>query len=55
MSEKRTNETYEITAESPLLRPGLRITVRVSERYAAKAAARLLDVVRAINSAELGR
>ena len=46
------NATVEIKAESPLLRPGLSITVKVSERYAADAAKAVMSLVRTINSGE---
>ena len=43
------NNEYEIEAATPLLRPGLTITVRVSKDYAALAADELLEVVRDFN------
>ena len=49
------NATVEITAQSPLLRPGLTVTVRVSERYAEGAAEALMAVVRKINSTDSPR
>ncbi|MER9911723.1 hypothetical protein NKJ71_13925 [Mesorhizobium sp. M0050] len=46
---KKTNETVTICVTSPLLRPGLSISVEVSKRYAAEAAIDFLDIARAIN------
>ena len=45
-----TNETYEITISSPLLRPGLTIRTTVSSRYLTPTVASLMDKVRAINA-----
>lgn len=44
------NQTYKITVGSPLLRPGLTISVETSERYAAEATTKLMAVVRQVNT-----
>jgi cell division protein FtsI/penicillin-binding protein 2 len=50
------NETYQITAKSPLLRPGLEITViGVSEKYLVPVTASLMGYVREINKQEKER
>lgn len=46
---KPTNETYEITVSSPLLRPGLSITTKVSSKYVVQTALSLIEKVREIN------
>lgn len=43
------NQTYKISAGSPLLRPGLTISVETSERYADEAVKKLMSVVRKVN------
>ena len=47
---KKTNETIEIEVASPILRPGLVLRAKVSKRYAASAAADILDIARVINA-----
>jgi len=50
------NETYQIVVESPLLRPGLTITVEgVSERYLVPVTVSLMGYVREINKQEKER
>lgn len=45
-----TNEPYTLTIKSPLLRPGLELTVGpMSKKYAAQAVLDALDIVRQIN------
>lgn len=44
-----TNETYEIEVTSPLLRPGVVIKTRVSEKYLVRTVKKLLDLVREVN------
>ena len=46
---KDTNETYEITVASPLLRPGLTIRTTVSSRYVTQTVKSLMEKVREIN------
>lgn len=48
------NQTYRIKIESPLLRPGLSIATETSERYAADAADRLMEIARHINNPTTG-
>lgn len=53
MINPKSNESYEITVGSPLLRPGLQIRVMsCSKRYAADAVSDLMEVVRMINDRE---
>jgi hypothetical protein len=47
------NQTFKITAKSPLLRPGLEISVEVSGKYLSKACEDLLSKVREINAAKM--
>lgn len=47
---KATNETVEIELSSPLIRAGLVLRTRTSKRYAADAAADLIEIARAINA-----
>ena len=47
---KPTNETYEITVESPLLRPGMTIRATVSSRYVVQTVQSLMEKVREINA-----
>lgn len=47
---RKTNETYQITVASPLLRPGITIQTSVSKRYVADTVRDLLDIIRDINS-----
>jgi len=44
------NETYEVTFESPLLRPGITIKTKVSKRYLVETVRGGLDMVREINN-----
>lgn len=44
------NNTYKVTVESPLLRPGIKIETECSEKYLAAVVAELMNQVRAINS-----
>mgnify|MGYP001255381555 CR=1 FL=1 len=47
------NQTYKITAKSPLLsRPGLEIEINVSQRYVVSACRELMNLVRDINEPE---
>jgi len=48
------NNAYTITVGSPLLRSGLTISTTTSEKYAAEATERLLNLVRQINVSPLG-
>lgn len=43
------NNSYKITVESPLLRPGLKIETTVSEKYLIPAHAVIMDKIRSIN------
>ena len=47
----KRNTQWTITAKSPLLRPGLSLTIQVSENYVVEETVKLLDKVRLINSA----
>ena len=47
---KPTNETYEITVSSPLLRPGLELKTKVSSKYVTKTVAKIFEMLREINS-----
>ena len=47
---KETNETYEVKAESPLLRPGLTIATKVSKRYIETATDTIMIAVRNVNN-----
>ena len=47
----RRNTAWVIVASAPLLRPGLSISITVSERYVLEEAAKLLEKVREINLA----
>jgi len=50
------NETYQIVAKSPLLRPGLEITITgVSEKYLVPVTTGLIGYVREINKQEKER
>jgi len=45
----KTNEKYTIVVESPLLRPGLKISAAVSSKYVSSTVEKLLNLVREIN------
>jgi hypothetical protein len=47
----KRNTTWTITAGSPLLRPGLTITIKVSEKYVVEETQKLMDKIREINEA----
>jgi len=49
-TKPKRNTCYTITAQTPLLRPGLSIQVNTSERYAAEAVDLLMEVVRQVNN-----
>jgi 16S rRNA G1207 methylase RsmC len=49
---KKRNTAWQITASAPLLRPGLSITIVVSEKYVVEETEKLLEKVREINNAE---
>jgi len=49
------NETYRIVVESPLLRPGLRITTSVSQRYLVSTMGELMGYIREFNKQEKER
>lgn len=44
------NATVTVSVESPLIRPGLKLSAEVSERYAVSTAALLVERAREINS-----
>lgn len=46
---KKRNTKWTITASSPLLRPGLTISVEVSENYVVEEAIKLVRKVREVN------
>ena len=48
---KKRNTAWVITASAPLLRPGMSISITVSERYVVEETAKLLAKVREINEA----
>jgi len=48
---KKRNTAWVITASAPLLRPGLSISITVSEKYVTEETAKLLSKVREINEA----
>jgi len=47
-----TNETYKITIQSPLLRPGIKVETEVSGKYLVIVLKEILDRVREFNSGE---
>ncbi|MFA6526069.1 MAG: hypothetical protein WCT26_01480 [Candidatus Buchananbacteria bacterium] len=49
---KKTNETYEIEVSSPLLRPGLKVTTRVSKKYFVPAMTDLMELIREFNEVQ---
>jgi hypothetical protein len=46
------NNSYVLTVGSPLLRAGLTLSTTTSEKYAAEATNRLLELVRKINASQ---
>jgi hypothetical protein len=48
---KKRNTSWVITARSPLLRPGLTVSIMVSEKYVVEETVKLFDKVREINNA----
>lgn len=46
---KNTNETIKIEIASPLIRPGIKISTKVSKRYANTALSDLMEIVRGFN------
>ena len=48
MTTKR-NTAWTITASAPLLRPGLSVSIIVSEKYVVEETQKLLELVREIN------
>lgn len=46
---RKTNETYTIKISSPLIRPGLEISTRVSKKYLIPVLNDLLDLIREFN------
>ena len=48
----KTNEAYEVEMGSPLLRPGITIRTKVSEKYLESTVKKLLNKVREINKAQ---
>ena len=46
---KKRNTAWTITAKSPLLRPGLEISITVSEKYVVEETKKLMATVREIN------
>jgi hypothetical protein len=46
---KNTNETIKIKIKSPLIRPGIEISAKVSKRYANQALTDLMEIVRGFN------
>jgi len=51
MDIKKRNTAWRIKASSPLLRPGLEISIVVSEKYVVEETEKLLNKVREINLA----
>jgi len=51
MDDSRRNTTWTVTATSPLLRPGLSISISVSEKYLVEEIVKLLEKVRETNLA----
>ena len=45
----KRNTSWVITAQSPLLRPGLSIKIIVSEKYVVEETLKLMDKIREIN------
>ena len=43
------NETYTIKFESPLLRPGITVTCKVSKKYVANTVKDFMNIIREIN------
>ena len=52
MLTTRLNNTYEIRVESPLLRPGITITTKVSEKYLDAVVDKLMAIIRKINDSD---
>ena len=46
---KSFNNTYTIEVQSPLLRPGLKISTEVSERYVVETVKKIMNMIREIN------
>jgi len=44
------NNTYEIKIESPLVRPGITITTKCSEKYAVPVVEKIMEIVRQVNT-----
>lgn len=44
------NNTYKITVESPLVRPGLKLETECSEKYVVAVVAKAMELVREINA-----
>lgn len=49
---RTNNARFQVTVQSPLLRPGLSISASVSERYVRDTVERLMDAVRMVNVGE---
>jgi hypothetical protein len=50
---KKTNEQYKLTIQSPLLRPGLTLTITsFSKKYAVDIVRDAMEIVREINKEE---
>lgn len=43
------NNTYKIKVDSPLLRPGITITTKCSEKYAVKVTKKIIEIVKELN------
>ena len=46
------NNTYKITIESPLVRPGIKIETECSEKYLVMVMSKIMELVREINQPE---
>jgi hypothetical protein len=49
------NNTYKITFQSPLIRPGITIETEVSERYLIPVVETMMSIVREINAKEANK
>jgi len=47
---KKRNTSWIVTATSPLIRPGLSISITVSEKYVVEETLKLMDKIREINT-----
>jgi len=46
------NNTYKISIESPLLRPGLKIETECSEAYVVPVTEKIMEIIRLINDSK---